>query len=161
MFYLLKCFLFTVTMEITEIKLLVESELGLGYRSQLVGVDDQALVHGLPLLLRVVGILLVLFCQIGRQLVAVNLVLAWRVTDVGVERQVDAVSRGGHGQPLDSRVFLRHIVSDLQDVGFHVNWHVDRPVAALPLAVAGVLGPGEVGVKHLANFGRTNLLVRL
>ena len=57
-------------MEITEIKLLVESELGLGYRSQLVGVDDQAIVHGLPLLLRVVGILLVLFCQIGRQLVA-------------------------------------------------------------------------------------------
>ncbi len=43
-------------MEITEIKLLVESELGLGYRSQLVGVDDQAIVHGLPLLLRVVGI---------------------------------------------------------------------------------------------------------
>ena len=70
MFYLLKCFLFTVTMEITEIKLLVESELGLGYRSQLVGVDDQAIVHGLPLLLGVVGILLVLFCQIGRQLVA-------------------------------------------------------------------------------------------
>ena len=57
-------------MEITEIKLLVESELGLGYRSQLVGVDDQAIVHGLPLLLRVVGILLVLFCQIVRQLVA-------------------------------------------------------------------------------------------
>ena len=76
--------------------------------------------------------------------VAVNLVLAWRVTDVGVERQVDAVSRGGHGQPLDSRVFLRH----MQDVGFHVSWHVDRPVAALPLAVAGVLGPGEVGGKQ-------------
>ena len=49
----------------------------------------------------------------------------------------------------------------MQDVGFHVSWHVDRPVAALPLAVAGVLGPGEVGGKHLANLGRTNLLVRL
>lgn len=33
-------------------------------------MDDQAIVHGLPLLLRVVGILLVLLCQIGRQLVA-------------------------------------------------------------------------------------------
>lgn len=38
--------------------------------------------------------------------VAVNLVLAWRVNDVGVERQVDAVSRGGHGQPLDTAYSL-------------------------------------------------------
>lgn len=72
-------------MEITEIKLLVESELGLGYRSQLVGVDDQAIVHGLPLLLRVVGILLVLFCQIGRQLAGQSLGYLVALGQVGLE----------------------------------------------------------------------------